>query len=101
MKRVIIFYFGVLIIGGSCQRVSKTNKELFDQIYEINVKTCTDAIVRNTGIDSLEAETICSCMLNNLFVIDSNFVRMPVDSLDLLLEKNRKILEEMCKKQEQ
>lgn len=57
--------------------------------------------MRNTGIDSLEAETICSCMLNNLFVIDSNFVRMPVDSLDLLLEKNRKILEEMCKKQEQ
>lgn len=101
MKRIMIFCFGVLIIGGSCQRVSKANKELFDQLYETNVKTCTDAIVRNTGIDSLEAETICSCMLNNLFVIDSNFVRMPVDSLDLLLEKNRKILEEMCKKQEQ
>ena len=55
MKRVIIFCFGVLIIGGSCQRVSKTNKELFDQLYEINVKTSNDAIERNTRIDSLEA----------------------------------------------
>ncbi|WP_294546338.1 hypothetical protein [uncultured Bacteroides sp.] len=101
MKRVMIFYFSILAVGASCQSGFKTNKELFDQQYETNVKTCTDALVRNTGLDSLEAETICSCMLNNLFVIDSNFVRMPVDSLDLLLEKNRKILEEMCKKQEQ
>lgn len=98
MKRIMTLCFCVLAILVSCQRVSKTNKELFDQQYETNVKTCVDALVHNTGIDSLEAETICSCMLNNLFVIDSNFVKMPADSLDLLLEKNRKLLEKMCKK---
>lgn len=101
MKRRKILCFCIIAVLVSCQHVSKTNKELFDQRYERDVKTCMEALVNNTGIDSLEAETICSCMLNNLFVIDSNFVRMPDDSLDLLLEKNRRTLEEMCKKQNQ
>lgn len=98
MKANSICVFFVIFLF-SCEHPLKTNRELFDQQYEANVKACVEAMTKNTGIDPLRADSICSCMLNNLFIIDSNFVKMPSDSINLLLNKNRKTIEEICKSQ--
>ena len=62
------------------------------------LKSCVRVMIDNADVDSLQAESICSCLLNNLFLIDSNFVKMPDDSLTLLLDINREKLEKMCNK---
>ena len=62
---------------------------MFDEQYEKKLKSCVRVMIDNADVDSLQAESICSCLLNNLFLIDSNFVKMPDDSLTLLLDINR------------
>ena len=96
IKEVVLYSF-LCIMFLACQRTVKSNRELFDEQYENNLKFCMEAIIYNGNVDSLQAESICSCLLNNLFLIDSNFVKMPDDSLTLLLNINREKLEKMCK----
>ena len=98
MKAMNFLFLAIACVGTSCQSSTKTNKELFDITYEVNVKACVDAMVNNGYTDTLKAESICSCLLNNLFLLDSTFVQQPADSLMILLEKNRKALEDLCEK---
>ncbi|MCR6504246.1 MULTISPECIES: hypothetical protein [Bacteroides] len=97
MKKVVLCSF-MCIMFSACQHAVKSNRELFDEQYEKKLKSCVRVMIDNADVDSLQAESICSCLLNNLFLIDSNFVKMPDDSLTLLLDINREKLEKMCNK---
>ena len=50
-----------------------------------------------TILVTIAAEQYCSCMLNQLFALDSTIVDLPGDSLIVFIRKHQRALEEICK----
>lgn len=97
MKKIFILLTILAFLLGGCARKKKSCSQCFDESYDKNLELCVDAMVLNSSIDTIAAEHFCSCMLNQLFALDSTIVNLPSDSLIVLIKKNRRALEEICK----
>lgn len=77
MKRSYIYTLSAIVLLSLCLSgcARKTNKQLFDEYYDVNVSRCKGVLVEN-GVDPTEAQNRCACMMNSLFESDSTFVRM-------------------------
>ena len=97
MKKIVVLLAIFALLVGGCTREKKSYSQRFDESYEKNLERCVEAMVRNSSIDTIVAEHFCSCMLNQLFALDSTIVDLPSDSLIVFIRKNQRALEEICK----
>ena len=72
-KLIIVFFFAsCAFILLNCSTSIKMEKDLFDK----NVAACAQVFIKQNGMDSVMAAHYCSCVIEKLIKIDSNFVYM-------------------------
>lgn len=96
MKKIFILLTILAFLIGGCAR-KKSCSQRFYESYDKNLEQCVNAMVLNSSIDTIAAEHYCSCMLNQLFALDSTIVNLPSDSLIVFIRKHQRALEEICK----
>ncbi len=71
--------FGLFL---SCNS-KKSYRQQFEEELETNIEACMKPLVQ-LGMDSYQARSVCDCLLNTLFEIDSAMVAMDQDQIEQL-----------------
>ena len=95
MKKVNLTVLLVLLIFG-CREQVKSNKYYFEKYLKVNTAACASVFIKQNKNDSVAAVHYCACMLNKLYAIDSNSVKLKGEELAELINKNRDIISIGC-----
>ncbi|MDL2231342.1 hypothetical protein LJB85_01210 [Porphyromonadaceae bacterium OttesenSCG-928-L07] len=79
MTTKIILPFLFILALSACKN-EKSNRQLFDENLERNVRVCATPFIER-GVDSLRAEQLCECLLNFIFEKDSTILFNNNDSV--------------------
>lgn len=90
-----IFYILIVILSLSCAP-RKSNKKIYEENFKKNVSSCASVFIKQNKVDSLSAIAYCSCMLTQLYQLDSTFVSLKNKDLTEMINKNRDKISIAC-----
>lgn len=94
MKKAILS-IAVLALLSNCKK-EKSCSEIFEESYEVNITSCMQPLIE-AGVDSTKARRICACYMDNLFALDSTFIKKKSQEMILFVEQHADELEKRCK----
>lgn len=65
----------------------KSNRQLFEDNLDKYVESCAPAFIQK-GVDSSSARTICKCIMEKMYSLDSTFFKKSRVDIDKILESN-------------